>query len=41
MLTEFKKISDSDAIGYLYRVFDAEQSWRWLWKAPHADRSRG
>lgn len=27
MLTEFKKISDSDAIGFLYRVFNSGLSW--------------
>jgi hypothetical protein len=33
MLTEFKKITDTDAIGYLYRVFDADGSWGRLWRA--------
>ena len=28
MLTEFKKISDDDAIGYLYRVRSPDLSWR-------------
>jgi spermidine synthase len=32
MLTEFKKISDSDAIGYLYRWYNPKANWASAWK---------